>query len=382
MKKRKILYISGTRADYGLMRETLFKIKNNSKLDLSIAACGMHIMPEFGNTVQEIKNDNFKVHILNAKFQRDNYESMARFVGKLVGLLVGEVKKIKPDIILLLGDRGEMLAGAIVGAYLKIPVAHIHGGEATMTVDEFARHAITKLSHIHFAVSKKSAERIKKMGEDSWRIFLTGAPGLDSILSHKFSPAKKMAAKYNLDLSKKIILMVQHPAEAEAKESARQIKETLEAIKEIGEQAIIIYPNADAGGREMIKVIKKYENVPFFQIYRSLPHDDYLSLLKLADVLVGNTSSGIVEAPSFGLPVVNIGLRQEGREASANALHVNYDKAKIKAVINRALRDKVFIRKAKNCHSPYGNGRAGEKIAKVLSNIKIDSKLLNKKIAY
>jgi GDP/UDP-N,N'-diacetylbacillosamine 2-epimerase (hydrolysing) len=379
---RKILYISGSRADYGLMRETLFKIKKHPNLDLEIVVTGMHLMPEFGKTIKEIKKDGFKIHKIDAIYEEDNKESMAKFLGKFIVSLVKKIKKIRSDILLLLGDRSEMLGGAIVGAYLTIPTFHIHGGEVTSTVDEHVRHAITKLSHIHLVATKNSAKRIIKMGEDPWRVFVVGAPGLDSILNKKLISPNEIAKKYELNLSKPILLVIQHPVTTELDKAGRQMKETMEAIKELSYQTIVIYPNADAGGRKMIKVIKKYEKYPFIKSFKSIPHQEYLSLMKIASVMVGNSSSGIIEAPSFHLPVVNIGKREEGRERSENVIDVNYDKEEIKRAIKKAIYDKEFKKKVKKCKNPYGNGKTGIKIVKILNKIKLDKKLLQKKMAY
>ncbi|KAF5432942.1 GDP/UDP-N,N'-diacetylbacillosamine 2-epimerase (hydrolyzing) [Candidatus Methanophagaceae archaeon] len=380
--KRKILYITGTRADYGLMQSVLKAIEEHPKLELTIVVTGMHLMPEFGLTIIEIKKDGFKIHAIDATYENDNKESMVSFVGKFIQLLTKEIKEIKPDIILLLGDRGEMLAGAIVGTYLTIPVAHIHGGDITSTVDEPIRHAITKLAHIHFPATEKSAERIIRMGEDPAKVFVVGAPGLDTLLNEKLIAPEELSKKYNLDLSKPILLVVQHPVTTEVDDAPEQIRETSEAVLELKPQTVLVYPNADAGGREMIEVIKKYEEYPFINSFKSIPHREYLSLMGIASVMIGNSSSGIIEAPSFGLPVVNIGSRQEGRERAENVIDVDYNKEQIKAAIKKALYDEDFQEKVKICKSPYGDGKAGIKIADVLSKIKIDKKLLQKKLAY
>lgn len=380
--KRKILYITGTRADYGLMKSVLREIENHPKLELEVIATGMHLMPEFGMTINEIKKDGFKVHEIAATYEQDNKQSMANFVGKFIQLLTDKVKKIKPDIIMVLGDRGEMLAGVIVGTYLTIPVAHIHGGDISSTVDEIVRHAITKLAHIHFPATEKSAERIIKMGEDPSNVFVVGAPGLDIILNENLIEPTKLSEKYNLDLSEPILLVIQHPVTTEVEDAPTQIRETLEAISELRYQTILIYPNADAGGRNMIEVIKEYEKYPFIKIFKNIPYKEYLSLMNIASVMVGNSSSGIIEAPSFGLPVVNIGTRQEGRQRAENVIDVDYDKEQIKAAIKKALYDEDFKEKVKNCKNPYGDGKAGVRIADILSKIKIDKKLLQKKITY
>jgi UDP-hydrolysing UDP-N-acetyl-D-glucosamine 2-epimerase len=382
MKKRKILYISGTRADYGLMRETLIAIRKHPKLKLDIVVTGMHLMPEFGKTIYDIKKDKFKIHEIKAIYKNDSKESMSIFIGKFIQLLTEKIKKIKPDIILLLGDRGEMLAGAIVGSYLGIPVAHIHGGEVTSTVDEISRHAITKLSHIHFPATKKSAERLIKMGEDAWRIYLVGAPGLDSVLKQKLFSKEIISRKYNLDIKKPIILVIQHPVSEEFDKASYQMRETMEAIKDLGYQSIVIYPNADAGGRKMIKIIEKYRKYPFIKIFKSIPRKDYLSLMNVASVMVGNSSSGIIEAPSFHLPFVNIGSRQKSRERAENVIDVDYKRDEIKKAIKKAIHNKEFRDKIKRCKNPYVNGETGLKIAKVLATIKINKKLLEKQLTY
>lgn len=380
--KKKILYISGTRADYGLMRETLFLIKKNPSLELEIIATGMHVMPEFGQTIDEVKKDGFKVNEVDLIFKKDSKESMAIFIGKFIQLLTEKIVKLRPDIILLLGDRPEMLAAAIVGSYATIPVAHIHGGDVTSTVDDVVRNAITKLSHIHLSATKKSAERIKKMGEEKWRINVVGAPGLDGVLSHQLVSSENIAKKYTIDPRKPILLVAQHSVTMEMKDAKKQIIHTMEAIRELKLQTIVIYPNADAGGREIIKVIKKYKNYPFVRIYKNINRADYLSLLKVVDVMIGNSSSGIIEAPSFFLPVVNIGTRQLGRERVHNTIEVGYKKEKIKKAIKKALYDNYFKNKVARVKNPYGSGKAGEKITKILANIRIDEKLLNKRITY
>ena len=382
MISRKILYITGTRADYGLMQSVLREIEKHPKIELEIVATGMHLMEKFGMTIEEVKKDGFKVHMIDATYERDNKESMINFIGRFIQLLTKKIKEVEPDIILLLGDRGEMLAGAIVGAYLTVPVAHLHGGEITSTVDELSRHAITKLTHIHFPATEKSAERIIKMGEDPSNVFVVGAPGLDSILNEKLIEPAELSEKYNLDLSEPILLTIQHSVTVEVEDAPDQIHETLEAITELKHQTILIYPNADAGGREMIEVIEEYEKYPFIKTFKSIPHTEYLSLMKIASAMVGNSSGGIIEATSFGLPAINIGSRQGGRERAENVVDVDYDKEQIKAAIKKALDDENFKEKVSNCKSPYGDGKAGVRIADILSRIKIDKNLLQKRLTY
>ena len=375
--------VTGTRAEYGILRPVLRAIKASPQLDLALIATGMHLSKEFGSTVKEIEKDGFKI---DAKVEmlhtEDTGAAMAKSIGKCAGGMTDALEQIKPDILLLLGDRAEMLAAAVAASYMEIPVAHLHGGEVSGSVDDSVRHAITKLAHIHFPATEKSAKRIIKMGEDPSRIFVVGAPSLDTILNERLPKQAELAKKYGLDLSKPILLVLQHSVVTEADEAAGQIKKTLDAIAELKYQTILIYPNADAGGRRMIKAIKKYEKYPFIKSFKSIPYTDYLGLMRTVSVMVGNSSSGIIEAPSFHLPVVNIGTRQKGRERSTNVIDVGYNRGEIIKAVKKALYDRKFRAKVKKCKNPYGDGKASQRIVKVLSKIEITPKLLQKKITY
>lgn len=379
---RKILYISGTRADYGLMRRTLFCIKRHPKLKIKVVVTGMHLMTEFGKTINEIRKDKFKIHELKVVYKYDSKASMVNFIGELILKLAKTIEKINPDMILVLGDRAEMLAAAIVGVYLTIPVVHIQGGDVTSTVDEVTRHAITKLANIHLTATKKSAQKIIKMGEEAWRVHIVGAPALDSILHEKLLFSQQIKKKFSLNLEKPILLVIQHPVTTQIGKAAIQMKNTMEAIRNLQLQTVLIYPNADAGGRAIIKVIEQYRQYYFIKLYRSLPHTTYLSLLKISTVMIGNSSSGIVEAPSFCLPAVNIGVRQQGRERANNVIDVEPQTKAIIMAVKKALYDKNFRRKVKRCKNPYGDGKSSERIAKILSKVKINEKLLQKRLTY
>jgi len=384
LMKRKILYISGTRADYGLMKNCLSKIDNSPNLDLEIAVCGMHLMDEFGSSINEIKEDGFKINIIDVVFKKDDKFSMAEFIGEFIVNLTEKIKDIKPDIILILGDRAEMLGGAIVGTYLNIPVAHLHGGEISSTVDEYARHAITKLSNIHLAASELSKERIISMGENPKDVFFVGAPGLDEVLEKNLISSKIIAKKYDLNLSKPLIIAVQHPVSLESDKSKEQILETLKVINSLKYQTIMIYPNADAGGRAMIDTIEKYKdenNMDFLKTFKNIEHDEFLSLMNMADVMIGNSSSGIFEALYFNLPVINIGSRQDGREQGDNVINTVYESSQIEKSINKVMNDD-FKNKIKNSKKPYGDGDASEKIVKILSNIELNKELLKKQLFF
>jgi len=381
---RKITVVTGTRAEYGILNPVLKAIEAKPELELSLAVTGMHLSHEFGYTIKEIENDGFKIDArVDMLLSSDTLGAMAKSVGLGVMGMAQTWEQLKPDIILILGDRIEPLAAAISGAYMNIPIAHIHGGDSPRGgLDEYARHAITKLAHIHFPATKKSAERILKMGEDEWRVYVVGSPTLDVILNEILAPIEELAQRFNLDLSQPLILVVQHPVTTQVEKAPKQIRETLEAIVQAGYPAIVIYPNSDAGGRKMIEVIMEFEKHPFIKTFTSLPRKEYLSLMKRASVMAGNSSSGIVEAPSLGLPVVNIGTRQEGRERGENVIDVGHDKQEIVKAIEKALTDKDFLSKVKKCQSPYGDGKTSQRIAEILSKVEITPQLLQKKITY
>ncbi len=382
---KKIVYISGTRADYGLMRQTLYCINEKKDLSLEIIATGMHLMREFGETAHEIREDGFTVHEIPAKYRHDDQKSMALFVGIFTQFLTKKLSLMRPDIILLMGDRAEMLVGAIVGVYLSIPIAHIHGGERSGTVDNIVRHAITKLAQIHLTATKDARDRIIKMGENPRRVFWVGAPGVDTIVQMKSISRKTIMKKYNLNSQEPYFILVQHPISEEISDAAEQMKLTLDALVSLRYQGIITYPNADAGGRAMISVIKKYHHYPFLHIYKSIPHNDYINLMKYSAVFVGNSSAGIIEAPSLGIPSINIGRRQIDRERGNGVVTVFYDKEAIEEAIEKAVR-RAFSQKEKHArgsiYSPYKKSGTSKKIAQILSNSTIDKKEFVKKITY
>jgi GDP/UDP-N,N'-diacetylbacillosamine 2-epimerase (hydrolysing) len=379
--KRKVTYISGTRADYGLMRSVLRRIQANRRLALTIVATGMHLSRDFGSTIRQIRRDGFQVSkTIPSLSPEDTGAGMLRSFSKFLAQLTEALEDIRPDMILLLGDRWEMLAGAMAGAYMNIPVAHIHGGEITGSVDEPNRHAITRFAHIHLVATREHGRVLRKIGEQRDRIHVVGAPGLDDIISHNFAPPGRVAAEYGLDQDEPHVLLVQHPVVSESDFAGAQIKKTLDAIVHLRFPTTAIYPNADAGGRQMIQVMKKYASkYLFLQLFKNIPRDEYLALMSVSNVIVGNSSSGIVEAASFGLPAVNIGIRQLGRIHTRNVLNVDYDTREIAKAIKTALSAR-FISKLEGLENPYGDGHTGQRVARILANVRITRNLLQKKL--
>ena len=380
---RRVVYITGSRADYGLFSQTLHRIKEHPDLELELIVAAMHLAPEFGYTVRLVEKDRFHIAArIETLLAGDSGGSMSRAIGLAVLGLTQALESIQPDVLILLGDRGEMLAGAIVAAHLNIAIAHVHGGEVSGTVDESVRHAITKFAHIHFPSTRENAERIIKMGEDPTRVHVVGAPGLDYL--HFVEPIARaeIESDLNLDLSKPLLLVTQHPVTTEVEAAAEQMRITLEAVKAIGVQTVISYPNADSGGRAMIRVLEEYESLSFVRIRPSLGQRRYVSLLRYASAMVGNSSSGIIETPFFGLPVINIGTRQQSRQRAENALDVPHDQEAIEQAIRKALTNEAFIQQARHCTNPYGDGHAGERIAQILAQVPLDRGFLQKRLTY
>lgn len=381
--QREVLVLTGTRAEYGLLKSSMEAIQEHESLTLSVVATGMHLSHRHGLTVKEIREDGFNIdQEVLMQIDGDSGIAMAKSLGVGTMGLADAFANLDPDIVLLLGDRDEALAGALVGAHANIPVAHIHGGDAMhgATVDDSIRHAITKFAHVHFPASELSGERIRNMGEEEWRITVSGAPGLDDILSGEYDTPDSVLEKYDLDPDRPLILVVQHPVTTQPGNASDQMAATLNAVESFDAQRVLIYPNADAGGDQMIQLIESRSLDEDTRTFRSLPREEYLGLMAAADVMVGNSSSGIIEAPSFGLPVVDVGPRQEGRERAANTLSVPHERDEIQETIAKCLTDDSFRKQAAACPNPYDYGGAGKRICERLADIEIDERLLRKQI--
>jgi len=285
---------------------------------------------------------------------------------------------VQPDILLLQGDRGEMLAGAVVGAHMNIPVVHMSGGDKSGSIDDSIRMAISSFAHIHLTTCEASSRRLLKRGEGPDRIFQVGDPGLDRIKNMPFIPGPDLADEFHLDLAQPIIMAAQHPVTTEAASAAWQIRQTLEALAELNIQTVFTYPNSDCGGREMVRVLEEFRGHSFLRIVPNLGSRKFLSLLKIAALMVGNSSSGIFEAPSFKLPAVNIGTRQSGRLRANNVIDTGYRKEEIVNAVTYGLHDPSFQARLSSCVNPYGDGNAAEKTVDILKRLTISTALLTK----
>ena len=381
--KRKIAVVTGTRAEYGLLKPVLFEISKSKKLDLFLIVTGMHLSTKYGLSINEIKSDGFKIYKKIEMLPKGNTNfSMSIALGEGIVKFSKIFKKLKPNIILVLGDRDEILASALAGSHMNVPIGHIHGGEKTKAgIDENNRHTITKLSNIHFAATEKSKKRIIKMGENPKYVFFTGSPGIDDIFKKNITSRNQLEKKYSINFNDKIILLVQHPVTTQSGQRNRQIKATLDAIVKNRIHTMAIAPNSDAGNKEIFSTLNNYaKKYSFIKIYPTIPRRDYLGFLQNSSLLLGNSSSGIIEASYFNIPVINLGIRQENRETEKNIIKIpDFNSKKIFDMIKKITKHPTTKFK-KQSHYLYGNGNSSKKINRILENIKIDNELIQKQI--
>lgn len=376
---RKVLSITGTRSDYGLMSPVYQAISNSDNLELELIVSGMHLLPEFASGLARIREDNFGVlHQASMLLGEDSGKAMAQSLGLAIFNFSEIISSCHPDILLLQGDRGEMLAGAIAAAHMNTPVVHMSGGDYSGSIDDSIRNAISKFSHIHLTTCSQSSERLYSMGESKERVFEVGEPGLDMIGRMQYVSPEELAAELQLDLAQPIILAAQHPVTTESESAVAQLMQTLEALEELDIQTVFTYPNSDAGGREMAQALETFRDRSFLRIVPNFGSRKFLSLMRIASVMVGNSSSGILEAPSFGLPVINIGTRQHGRLRANNVIDVDYERSRIKEAVIFAMNDTIFRGALRECKNPYGDGRTAERTVELLQRLKITPGLLAK----
>jgi len=378
---RTIGVVTTGRADYGIYNPVLKLIKLDPELNLHLIVSGMHLSPDFGMTVSEIEADGYKINDrIETLLSSDSPEGIAKSMGLAVIGYSQAFAHSQIDLLVVLGDRFEMHAAALAALPFKIPVAHIHGGEITQgAFDDALRHSMTKLSHLHFVATKTYANRIIQLGEEPWRVFVTGAPSLDNLQLLDLLDWNELRDKYDLKLKQSpFILVTFHPVTLEYEQTKWQVSELLTALEEVGLPVMFTMPNADTHGRVVRNMIQEFaNNHPESQAIENLGTQGYFNLMKLADAMIGNSSSGIVEAASFELPVVNIGNRQKGREGGKNIIHVDYPHQAIVKGVHKAIQPD-FKASLVGMENPYGSGYAAVKIVELLKTMKIDQKLIMK----
>jgi GDP/UDP-N,N'-diacetylbacillosamine 2-epimerase (hydrolysing) len=378
---RKILYVTGTRADFGLMASTLRQIAAHPALELQLAVTGMHLSESYGLTVRDIEAEGLPIVArIPTDVEERSPASMSQGIGQAVIGLTRALGEARPDLVMLIGDRGEMLAGAIAALHLGIPIVHLHGGERSGTVDEPVRHAITKLSHWHFVATEPSRARVVRMGEREDRVWITGAPSLDDLELHGARPRAEVLQLLGLPAHARFVLVLFHPVVQEMNEAARQTEALAQALRDaLGESPthiVWLAPNADAGSAAILDVLDQMGGERLHRVTH-LPRPHYVAALRHADALVGNSSSGIIEAASFGTPVVNVGNRQRARERNHNTIDCAGDRGAIGAALAQSLAQGRYP-----ASNVYGDGKSGARITQLLATLPIDADLLDKVNTY
>lgn len=372
-----VFVFTSTRADYGLQRWIIKEMQNNNKINTYILAGGTHLSKEYGNTIEEILKDSIK-NIIEVPFLNTSLNafldasSLTSSIGNGLIQITQIFNTYKPDFIVLLGDRYELFIMAIAALLYQVPIIHLHGGENTTgVIDEQVRHAITKMAHIHMPSTSLYAENISKMGEEDWRIHIVGAPGLENIKKLELYTKEEILKLTGIDVNKNTIMCTYHPVTLEREDGVKwQIKNLLEALSKFNLQIVFTRPNAEVGSDEIVNMIKEFvDNNPKAYFFDSLGSKLYLSFLKYARAVVGNSSSGIIEVPSFSVPTVNIGNRQEGRLQTESIIQTGYSVNEIYKGLEKALYNTEYLTKIKDIKNPYGDGNASKYVIEAMKEI-------------
>ena len=389
--RRMIAVFTGNRAEYGLQFPILKAIAADPRLNYRLLVSGAHLKEDFGRTIGEIEADGFHVDAeVKIDMPSDTLYATAQAIGTGVSSLSQVLDDLRPDALVVYADRFEGFAAVVAGTQMGIPTAHIEGGDYTEggALDDSVRHAMTKLAHLHFTTNKQAAERVRRLGEEPWRVFNVGFPALDLIAAGDYGQPKDMYERYNLDPERPILVFTQHSVATEFESAAAQARPALAALEEAGDrwgcQSVVTYPNDDAGGRRIVTEIDALggKGLSCIQVHRSLGRYNYQGLLNVATACIGNSSSGIKETPAFQCPCINIGARQQGRLRADNVIDVGYDADEIVSAIERCISDEQFKRQVRDGTNPYGAGNAGPRIADTLATIALDQKLVQKKMTF
>jgi len=375
--KRKIAVVTTSRADYSHLYWPLRELASHPDIELGVIALGPHLSPEFGHTIAEIEREGFPVKArIECLLSSDTDTGMAKTIGVAILSLADTLTAWRPDLILLIADRYEMMAPASVALALRIPIAHIEGGEISQgAIDDQVRNALTKLAHIHFTSTETARRRVIAMGEEPWRVHHAGAPSLDHLRRSKLFSRDQVEKRLDLKLSSPCILAAWHPVTI-LRDTNAEADALFAALAEAPGQIIFVYPNTDAGSHALIQRTRALAAARSdTHIFVNLDAVTYWSLLGHVDAMIGNSSSGIMEAASFALPVVNVGMRQQGRERALNIIDAAADTAAITAALKRAL-SFAFRKKLRGMTNPYGNGTASTTIASVLATVTLDNLLI------
>lgn len=377
-KIKKILAVTGIRSEYDILYPVIDALRKHGNFQVQLAVCGAHLSDWHGDTLKDIESDEFEiVDKIDYLLMTNRRTQRSKGVGILVSSLTQTVERVKPDFILFVGDREESIACSIVANYMNVLAVHIGGGDSVYgNADDPIRFACSELAHVHFATSQKYADNLISIGEEPRRVFFSGNPALKNIKDVPSISKKEVSKELDFSLDKYAVI-IKHPLSSSKQDAYFQMKTTLEAINEFIEEknikAVGIFPNTDPGSYDILKAIKEEENNSM-RFFRNIPRNIFVNLIRHASVLVGNSSMGILEAPYYKLPVINVGDRQLGRLNAGNVKFVNYDKKIIKSAMDEAIFDLTYKDKIESLKNPYGDADAHEKIIEFLANLDLEDK--------
>ncbi len=396
-RKRKICVLTGKRGGFGALIPTMELIEKDPALELSVIATDMHLSDKFGKTITEVEQwvnpvrkpgQGVRSNGVNRVFyapmdQEDDHPvSRAKALSTCMNGISNILDSLKPDILLVVGDRGEVVAAVLVALHFGIPVAHIQGGDISGNIDEMMRHAVTKMSHIHFASTEESAGRIKKMGEEDWRIHVVGDSHIDMIAQNRYTDGKEARRLYDIADEEPFALVLVHPETIDFENSYANMQTLLKTITGNGLRMLIVYPCSDHGHQGILDAIAQYEGHQGVSTHKNIEAVNFWGLMSEALVLIGNSSAGLIEAPYFNLPVINLGERQTGRQRWINVIDCPFDSGAIKQAMDKALSQEFRKNLEAGKNKPFGDGDSCSKMVEVLKTVKIDKRLIEKRMTY
>jgi len=386
---RKIAIFTGSRAEYGLLYPIISRMIDDDRLEPLLIVSGSHVKD--GGTIHEIERDGIPVAaVIPCDETDDNLLGTTSAIGSVITRLGPVLASLDPAITLIYGDRFESFGAMVASTQMRIPTAHVEGGDYTDggALDDMLRHAMTKLAHVHFTTNADAASRVSRLGEETWRITNVGLPALDLIALKQYAGREQILARFQLDPSHPVLLFTQHSVATEFEHAGEQIDASLDAlefaVKNWNCQVVMTHPNDDAGGSVILNRMAAFarRDLSGVQLHASLGRHYYHGMLALASACVGNSSSGVKETPAFHCPTVNIGTRQRGRLCAENVIHTGYERGEIINALECCLFDEAFHRRVVGCRNPYGTGSAGVQICEILASMDLDDRLIQKRMTF
>lgn len=375
------MVLTGKRGGFGAMKPMLRLMQSDPAIELQLVVTDQHVNDAFGRTAREVEREFEIAAEVDMRQVDATSECRAYALGVCLEGMAGVLTRLRPEICVLYGDRGEVLSTAVAATTMNVPIAHLQGGDVSGSVDDVMRHALTKLAHLHFPSTEISGERIRRMGEEPWRVHVVGDSHIDPIVAREYRSPQEVACELALDLNKPVIVVLQHSETTAPEASYGQMVETLVAVRDVGHQTVVVHPCSDAGYDGVIRAISEIALPSQFRVRVNLDAPYFWGLLAVASVLVGNSSAGLIETPSFRLPAVNVGRRQTGRLCAENVLHVDHDRNAIHDAIATAMSGS-FKEVAAGCRQPFGDGRAGQRVYEILRDIPLDRRLMLKRLVW